>query len=151
MNDFIKSVERMNQRHASLLKHAINIPKVQMPEFQMQNIKVPTVEERHEYESAGELIKRLAARIRLWQEQLEGNIQPVILAILTNGASIRVRRLEQDGHNGIIIEGTVDDKPCMILAHQQNLQLLCFVEEIKEPEQKKEPIGFNYHGKNSQE
>ena len=56
-------------------------------------------------------------------------------------------RLIQDGHNGIIVEGTLNDSPCMVLAHQGTLQLLCYVEKMQEPEKDKIVIGFQYQGK----
>lgn len=140
MADISKVLQGMNRLPNLNLERAIRMPEIHIP-------RMPTPEEQHAYESAGALIRRLAVRIRLWQTQIPKDAQPVILAILANGASIRVSRLIQDGHNGIIVEGTLNDSPCMVLAHQGTLQLLCYVEQMQKPEKEKIPIGFQYQGK----
>jgi len=122
------------------IKNAMQMPTIPaMP-------RMPTTEERHAFESAGELLRRLALRIKLWQRVMPKDSQPVILAIMANGTPIRVTKLIEEGHNGIIVEGKIDNSPCMMLAHQNTLQLLCYVEQMSEPEKEKAPIGFQYQG-----
>ena len=122
----------------------ITIPSVAYPKI--RQIRIPTSEERHKFESAGELVSRLAARIKQWKSQLPNNQQPVILAIMANGANVNVRQLSQESHHGVLIEGDIEGSPCMLLCHQDTLQLLCYVEEIKKEEQRRE-IGFHVMGK----
>ncbi len=110
----------------------------------ISKIKIPTEAEKHFYESSGALIKHLAERIEFWKKSIQENSQPVILVILSNGVKIRAENLTQQGHNGIIIEGTIEEHHCMILAHQATLQILCYIEKIKDKKQRKNPIGFHY-------
>ena len=120
------------------------MPRFDVPHFEIPRVK--TEEEKHAYESSGLLIRRLAMTIRMWRQQIEKDAQPVILAMLANGTTVRVARLVQEGHSGIIVDGKVGDSPCLLLAHQATLQLLCYVERIEKPEEKRAPIGFNYQG-----
>ena len=103
--------------------------------------KLPTNEERHAYESAGVLIERLAKRIEHWQSSLPEDAQPVILAVLPSGATVRVLSLAQESHHGIAITGLVENNECLLLTHQATLQLLCYVEIIT-AESPRRPIGF---------
>jgi hypothetical protein len=123
------------------LPNALRIPEVQLP-------KIPTEEERHSYESSAMLINLLAARIKEWRKAIPKDAEAVIWAILANGMVIDVHRLVAQGHHGIVVEGTLlspddspDASPCMVVAHQANLQLLCYVRQVPEP---REPrvIGF---------
>jgi hypothetical protein len=123
-----------------------NIPRISMAELP----SIPTMEERHAYESSGALLKRLIERIRMWRTQCPKDAQPVILAILPNGSVINVHTLGQEGHNGIVITGKLDDTDCMYVAHQTNLGLLCFIEKVDE-DKKKYKIGFCVEGQESQE
>jgi hypothetical protein len=113
-----------------------------MPNIKMPQIKVPTAEEIHRFESSGVLIARLEERVKLWQQSLSSNTQPAIVAILANGLEIRVTSLSQEGHNGIAIEGLITGKQCMVVAHQAGLQLLCYIEEVQDEKQRRS-IGFN--------
>ena len=108
-----------------ILPNALRIPDIELP-------KISTEQERHVYESSLALIRRLAARIKAWKTAIPKDAEAVILAILANGTVIEARRLSSEGHHGIVIEGTLfspEDAtgaaPCMVLAHQANLQLLC--------------------------
>jgi len=103
--------------------------------------KLPTTAERHSYESAGVLIDRLATRIRRWQTDLPEDAQPVILAVLSSGVTIRVTSLAQESHHGIAVTGLIEDNECLLLAHQATLQLLCYIEKIT-AETPRRPIGF---------
>ena len=154
-SEFMKAVDKMSAKSliGGLNRHKLsrlNLDKaLPLPDFKLPPI--PTPAEQHAYESAGTLIGKLAARIKCWQQQIPPDAQPVILAILTDGTSIRVSRLFQQGHNGILVEGKVGDAPCMVLAHQATLQLLCYVEHMEDPEKEIAPIGFDYYGKEDDE
>jgi hypothetical protein len=126
------------------LPNALRIPEVKP--FQLPEI--PNEEQRHSYESSARLIKLLAARINEWRKAIPKDAEPVILAILANGTVIDAHRLVPQGHHGIGIEGTLfsqDDSPnaspCMVVAHQANLQLLCYVRKVPKP-RKPRVIGF---------
>ena len=84
---------------------------------------------------------RLAERIKLWRESLPEDQQPLIAAILSNGAAIDVHQVAAEGHNGIMVEGTLDGQPCMVVAHQSNLQLLCYIAKVQD-EKDRRVIGF---------
>ncbi|MDD5141335.1 MAG: hypothetical protein PHY43_13875 [Verrucomicrobiales bacterium] len=125
----------MTDAFANLRIPAMNYPPI-------QHIRMPTNEERHKFESAGVMVSRLAARINHWKKQLPQNQQAVVLAVLANGACVNVKQLSQESHHGILIEGDIDGSPCLLLCHQDTLQILCYVEEVKKEEQRRE-IGFH--------
>ncbi len=98
------------------------------------------------------LLGRLAARIRAWRQKLPEDAQPVVVALLPNTGTVRVVKLAEDGHNGVAITGKIGDSDteCLLLVHQNNLQLLCFIEKVIE-KKKRYRIGFSIGGKQSEE
>ena len=101
-------------------------------------------EQQHRFESAGEFVKRLAHRVQKWRERLGEYEQPVILALLSNGNTIEVRSVGEDGHSSVVVEGMLDGAPCMFVAHQASFQILCYTQKV-EPE-KRRKIGFHVGG-----
>ena len=126
------------------IERSLQIPHIEMPRF-------PTKEEQHAYESSGELLKRLAGTIKKWRMTIPKDAQPVVIAILSNGSAVRASRLIQEGHHGVRVEGVIGDSPCMVLAHQNTIQLLCYVEHMENPEKERSTIGFHYQGGSEQE
>ena len=57
--------------------------------------------------------------------------------------------LEAAGFHGIRIEGRIDGNPCMVLAHQATVQLLCYIEKV-EKEEHRRSIGFIINGEEQQ-
>ena len=144
MADVSKIMQGIGKAPSLHLDRALAMPRFEIP-------RMPTEEEKHAYESSGALIRRLAITINMWRGQVPKDAQPVILAILANGTPVRVSRLVQEGHNGIIVDGKVGDSPCLVLAHQATLQLLCYVEQMQKPEKERAPIGFHYQGQEEDE
>jgi hypothetical protein len=142
MSDPTKRPVNVGEIVAQLTREAVEMPRVYM-----NMPKPPTDAERHGFESSAEFIRRLTNRISLWRAQLQPGVQPVILALLSNGLVIRVRSISEEGHNGIGIEGRQEGgagADYLILTHQANLQLLCYVEKAAELAP---PIGFIVQGK----
>jgi hypothetical protein len=125
------------------------LPTVRIPE-PIQPPKFQTLEENNNFQSAGALLKRLAESIAKWRQQLPDDVQPAIVAILHGGIQIDVESLAQESFHGIRIEGKTQGSPCVVLAHQATVQLLCFVQPIKPPEQPRRRIGFVIDGQESQ-
>jgi hypothetical protein len=101
------------------------------------------------YQSAAVLMRQLADSIMDWRQQLPEDAQPAIMAILHGGMQIKVHRLSQESFHGIRIEGTLNNSPCMLLAHQSTVQMLCYIEKLaKGASQRK--IGFIIEGKESE-
>lgn len=117
-----------------------HLPELRMPEY-ARLPAIPTQEEVNRYQSAGILVSRLADSIKQWREQLPSDQQPAILAILNGGVQISVERLAEESFHGIRIEGKIADVPCMILAHQATLQLICYIEKVDEGKDRTS-IGF---------
>jgi len=107
--------------------------------------KDPGLREANEYQSAGMLMRRLADTIVQWREQLPEDEEPAILAVMYGGIQINVERLAQESFHGIRIEGSMNGSPCMLLAHQSTVQLLCFVKKV-EKAQPRRRIGFIIDG-----
>jgi len=109
---------------------------------------IPTAR-KHNFESAGEFLRKLAARIMSWNEQIPDNARPVILAMLPDGSQVEVVSLTEDGHSGVVIEGLVNQTPCLYMTHQAGLQILCYTKEMEEDDAKEEErrsIGFHVDG-----
>ena len=125
-------------------------PSVSLPNIQSAVCRLPSTEEQNEYQSAGALMRRLAATITQWRKQLPEGVQPALMAIVQGGPQISIQSVAQEGFHGIRIEGYVGDAPCILLAHQATVQILCYVEEIKPPEKPKRNIGFIIEGEQSE-
>lgn len=124
---------------------AVGVPESLLPRLKVR--RVPTQEESNEYQSAGILMRHLADTIIQWREQLPEGQEPAILAILNGGMRIQVERLAQESFHGIRIEGFMNGAPCMLLAHQSTVQLLCFIQPIEDNEQhQRRKIGFIIEG-----
>lgn len=138
-------------KHLSSLDSMKNwaLPSISIPEpIRMHHI--PTFEENNRFQSAGALLQRLADSISQWRSALPEEVQPAIIAILQGGIQVDVERLAQESFHGIRIEGRIKGSPCVVLAHQATVQLLCFVQPILPPERPRRPIGFVINGEESQ-
>jgi hypothetical protein len=98
-------------------------------------------EDKNYYSSSEAFLYRLQQRISRWESNLPDNAQPVIIAILTDGTEIRVLEMGPEGHNGIVIQGLIGNEECIVVTHQNTTQLLCFIEKVEQPIQRR-PIGF---------
>ena len=111
---------------------------------------IPTFEETNHFQSAAVLLRRLADSIRQWRLQLPDGLQPAVVALLNGGVQIDVQSLAQESFHGIRIEGLLADAPCVVLAHQATVQLLCVAQPIEPPARPKRQIGFIIDGERSQ-
>lgn len=131
-----------NQSHSPV---AVGVPVSLLPRLKVR--RVPTQEDTNEYQSAGVLMRHLADTIVQWREQLPEDQEPAILAILNGGMRIQVERLAQESFHGIRIEGFMNGAPCMLLAHQSTVQLLCFIQPVEASQQpQRRKIGFIIEG-----
>ena len=140
------AIEALEKSRPSFDYH---LPELRMPDIHVPVSDIPTPEERNEYQSAGVLMRRLADSIVQWRQQLPSDQQPAILAILNGGIQMNVERLTEESFHGIRLEGKLAGTPCMLLAHQATVQLLCYIEEIEEEEHRRR-IGFIIDGKEEQ-
>ncbi|NVK22147.1 MAG: hypothetical protein HWD86_06485 [Kangiellaceae bacterium] len=124
-------------------------PDVKPPSLALDELNLAN-QHVNDYRSAGGLIRSLANTIRAWRQHMPKDAEPAIVAILNGGLQINVTRLVQESFHGIRIEGHAGGNPCMVLTHQNNVELLCYVEKVPEeaPERK---IGFIIDGKESEE
>lgn len=100
-------------------------------------------EQMNEYRSAAVFLRSLAAEALAWRKELPPDYRPAILALVYGGIQIHVRSLAQVSFDGIRIEGTLEGRPCSLLAHQSTVQMLCYAEEVSEEEpEPHNPIGF---------
>jgi len=140
------------------MKDSIRKPYLTLPgAANMPNIKeilssMP-MEQEHRFESAGEFVKRLANRVTKWREMLPDDLEPVILSFLPTGDVVEVVSIGEDGHSSVVIEGLVDDAPCMFISHQASLQVLCYTRKIEKDDddeldqpKKRRTIGFHVGG-----
>ena len=124
-------------------------PDVKPPILGLQELNLAH-QQVNDYRSAGGLIKSLANTIRAWRQHLPQDAEPAIVAILNGGLQISVSRLVQESFHGIRIEGSAGGNPCMVLTHQNNVELLCYIEQVPaEAPQRK--IGFIVDGHESEE
>ena len=127
-----------------------SFPELQHSKYDPKLPKVPSSEERNHYQSAGVLMKSLANAIADWRKQLPEGVQPAVLALLNGGMQIDVTTLAQESFHGIRVEGTINGLPCIVLAHQSTVQLMCYVQPINPPEVPKRKIGFIIDGESSE-
>lgn len=148
MSDQYKTI--IQQRQPQDVEVLQNVhPDVEPPRLEIDQLNLAN-QEINDYRSSGELIRSLANTIRLWRQNTPADAQPAITALLSGGMQISVTRLAQESFHGIRIEGNLGGHPCMILTHQSNVQLLCYIEKVAEkvPEKK---IGFIVDGIETEE
>ena len=102
-------------------------------------------EQKHRFESSGEFIRRLAHRISKWREGLPADQEPAIVALLSNGDSVEVHTLGEDGHSSVVVEGRLNGMPCMFISHQSSFQVVCYTRKIEEKTERRK-IGFYVGG-----
>jgi hypothetical protein len=136
-SDSYKSTEKLLE---SMHKRTFDMPKelVAPPRIDHLIHMPPTPSEANQFQSAGVLVRRLAETVVRWRKLAQTNTQPVVIAVLSNGASINVELLAEESFHGIRVEGTIDGQPCMLLTHQASIQLLCLMAKVEQ----KRPIGF---------
>ena len=75
---------------------------------------------------------------------------PVILTFLPTGDLVEVLTIGEDGHSSVVIEGIVDDSPCMFISHQASLQILCYTKKVEDDDEEDDTprrmIGFHVGG-----
>lgn len=154
--DFGKKLESLGVTD-SIAKHLSSLNSMKdfaLPSMQIHEPlrmpRIPTFEENNNFQSSGVLLRRLADSITQWRSALPKGVQPAVIAILHGGIQIDVELLAQESFHGIRIEGRMQGSPCVILAHQATVQLLCFVQQIQPPERPRRPIGFVIDGEESQ-
>lgn len=106
-------------------------------------------EQKHRFESSGEFIRRLAHRISKWREGLPADQEPAIVALLSNGDSVEVHTLGEDGHSSVVVEGSLNGMPCMFISHQSSFQVVCYTRKIEEKTERRK-IGFYVGGEEIQ-
>ena len=112
-------------------------------------VRQPTPEEAHDFESAGQVLERLAAEIQIWLHDMALNKAStakrwVLSASLSNGATINVHSLSARGHSMLKLEGELPDgTPCLLVGHQYSVQLLAYHVARKTEEPPNREIGFH--------
>lgn len=133
------SLRALADKQAMELPHIASLERIRLQ-------KMPTPEETQQFQSAAVLLRQLAGSIADWRQQLPHDFQPAILALLNGGAQIEVESLAQETFHGIRITGTLNGTPCVVLAHQATVQLLCWAQPVEPPERPRRPIGFIIDG-----
>lgn len=118
-----------------------------MPDLRKELAHMPA-EQQHRFESSGEFIRRLAARIGKWRAALPEDEEPAIYALMTNGDAVAVESIGEDGHSSVVVEGRLEGLPCMFISHQSSFQIVCYTRKIVEQEEEKprRKIGFHVGG-----
>lgn len=145
-SDMSKMIESLTGSHVRAVAGRVSIPVPRITPLP----RIPTPEDKNNFQSAGVLLRRLAQSIGQWRSALPDNVQPAIIAILHGGVQIEVDRLAQESFHGIRIEGRLKDSPCMVLAHQGTIQLLCYVQQVQPPDHPRKSIGFVIDGEESE-
>ncbi|MFH0851810.1 MAG: hypothetical protein V1876_03610 [Candidatus Peregrinibacteria bacterium] len=133
---FTEQLAKIRKQFTSPLA-SYSIPRISLPE-----IRMPSEAEKHEYESAGDFVSRLARQIHAWKKALPEDAQPVILAVLVNGLTVDAKHISADGHNVVRIVGHVDQMETMVIAHQVTLQVMCYIKKLR-PDEPRYEIGFH--------
>lgn len=102
---------------------------------------MPTEEESNRYQSASAFMSAVADAAREWKATLPDGFEPRLIAVLNGGAFVQVDSIAQVSFHGIRIQGSLNEMPCAILAHQSTVQMLCLAQPV-DPESPSNPIGF---------
>ena len=100
-------------------------------------------------QSAGELLKRVAAELLLWvrRKRATGTVdgrQWLFVAILTDGRQMIVHELSADGPGLVRLEGQLHDgTPCLMFSHQHSIQFLIYFAPISSESTQHREIGFH--------
>lgn len=148
MNDNYKTIIQQRQPQDVEIFHDVH-PDVKPPKMELDEI-YSDHQKINDYRSSGELIRSLARTIKKWRQNMPRDAQPVIVAMLNGGLQINVARLVQESFHGIRIEGTSGGNPCMVLSHQNNVELLCYIQKVPEEEPDRR-IGFVIDGQETEE
>lgn len=143
-------MERIQEQLTSAMPSldGISLPLLDASHWEMPDI--PSLEERHSFESSKDLIQSLVVTIRQWKKSQSDACQPAVLALLHGGVQIEVSRLTNVSFHGLRIEGSLNGRPCVVLAHQATVQVLCYpAEPVKEQPRRK--IGFVVDGELTEE
>ena len=101
--------------------------------FESQNvgdeIRFPTTEERHHYESAESTIKGIATGWRRLQPHIKENQILWVTMKTANNEILVVGRIVPESHSSFSAEGYIGDKPAIIAGHISTLSLSCTIEE----------------------
>ena len=119
-----------------------------MPDLHKELANMPA-EQQHRFESSGEFIRRLAARITKWRAALPEDEEPAIYALMSNGDAVAVDSIGEDGHSSVVVEGSLDGFACMFISHQSSFQIVCYTRKIIMDEDEPKPrrkIGFHVGG-----
>lgn len=95
----------------------------------MQNIHIPSLEERMEFSSAAQTITVIARQITEWEKTCPEGKHPVVNMRTPDGRSMDIERVRPEGFNVFIAEGYIEGLRCMIAAHLSTLMLFCSFEE----------------------
>ena len=95
----------------------------------MQNIHIPTMEERMQFSSAAYTISEMAGEIEKWKENTPKNSHLVVILQTPDGRSMDVHQVRPSGFQSFVAEGNIQGLPCMLAGHISTLALLCSYEE----------------------
>lgn len=115
----------------------------------MSNSRPPTPKRAYHHESAGEFVKSTAETLQAWLHDMAvGGASKgkrwILSATLSSGAMVDVFRLCAHGHSMIRIEGELPDgSPCLLITHQNSVQLLAYHISEQPEERPKREIGFH--------
>lgn len=135
---------------SALLRPYLSLPGATgMPDLRKELASMPA-EQQHRFESSGEFIRRLAARITKWRAALPDDEEPAIYALMSNGDAVAVETVGEDGHSSVVVEGSLEGLPCMFISHQSSFQIVCYTRKIVEEEdgeqKPRRKIGFHVGG-----
>jgi hypothetical protein len=143
MQQIKEKITRAMPSPAHVSSPLLDISRFNMPE-------IPSIEDRHSYESSKDLIQSVIATIRQWKKSQPDTCQPAVLALLHGGVQIEVISLTNVSFHGLRIEGVLGGRPCVVLTHQSTVQLLCYpAEPVKDRPRRK--IGFCVDGQLTEE
>ena len=112
-----------------------------MDRYCTQGCGMPSEEESNRYQSASAFMGAVADAAKEWKATLPDGFEPKLIAVLQGGAFVQVDSIAQVSFHGIRIQGTLNEMPCAILAHQSTVQMLCLAQPV-DPESPSNPIGF---------
>ena len=117
------------------------MPEISLPPVDYEAMTNLGAQHTFDFSSSSALIQALSIQVEQWKKKLPEDTQPVLTAFLSNGTAVVVENIFRAGHNGIAIEGWINNQRCMLMVHQTSLQIICSAEKVKDGSQRR-AIGF---------
>jgi hypothetical protein len=117
------------------------MPETSLPPVDYEAMTNLGAQHTFDFTSSSALIEALSIQVEQWKKKLPEDTQLVLTAFLNSGTAVVVENIFAAGHNGIAIEGWINNQRCMLMVHQNSFQVIWSAEKVGDGS-KRRTIGF---------